>query len=158
MTVLRRSTETRTGITVIRKGSLVESYNILGNRVHVVDHCYVPQGVLTHRWVSEAFDEEIKEILGGHFVDEFVAAKCSLLLADLSQWAASWDGVNDWLRDELMPRLYAAGLRHLAVVVAPSEEAASNRFAAERFEAENPGINSSFVSEQAAVAWLKRQP
>lgn len=158
MTVLKKTTETRTGVSVVRNGIFVESYNILGKKIHVIDAVHVADGILTHRWYSEVFDEEIKEILGGHFVDEFIASKCTLLLADLSQWAVSWDGVNDWLRDDLMPRLYRAGLRHLAVMVAPSEDSESNRFAAERFSIENPGINSSFTSEAAAVAWLKSQP
>lgn len=157
MTVLKRSTDTNTGISVVRNGQFVETYNILGKKIHVVDATHVAQGILTHRWFSEVFDEEIKEILGGHFADEFIASKCTLILADLSQWAVSWDGVNDWLRDDLMPRLYRAGLRHLAVMVAPVEEAESNRFAAERFSTDNPGIKSSFVSEAAAVAWLKAQ-
>jgi hypothetical protein len=157
MTVLKRSTETRTGISVTRVGANVESYNILGKKIHVIDAAHDSHGILTHRWFSEVFDEEIKEVLGGHFVDEFITRKSTLILADLSQWAVSWDGVNEWLRDDLMPRLYAAGLRHLAVIVAPVEEAESNRFAAERFSNENPGINSSFTSEAAAVAWLKAQ-
>lgn len=157
MTVLKRSTDTRTGIMVVRTGNSVETYNILGKKVHVIDATYYPRKILTHRWFSEVFDEEIKEILGGHFVDEFVASRCTRILADLSQWQVSWDGINDWLRDDLMPRLYAAGLRHLAVMVAPTEESESNRFAAERFQNENPGINSNFTSEAAAVTWLEGQ-
>jgi hypothetical protein len=158
MTVLKKSTDTRTGISVVRNGTTVETYNILGNKIHVIDSSRAEDGILIHRWFSEVFDDEIKEVLGGHFVDEFIASKCTRLLADLSQWAVSWDGVNDWLRDDLMPRLYDAGLRHLAVFVAPTEESESNRFAAERFSTENPGVDSSFFSEEAAVAWLKRQP
>lgn len=158
MTVLKRSTDTHTGISVVRNGTAVETYNILGKKIHVIDTVHAKHGILTHRWFSEVFDAEIKEILGGHFVDEFVASKCTRILADLSQWSVSWDGTNDWLRDELMPRLYEAGLRHLAVVVAPSEESESNRFAAERFSSDNPGVNAPFTSEAEAIAWLKRQP
>jgi len=158
MEVLKRSTDTKTGISVVRKGSTVETYNILNEKIHVIDSSRTQDGILIHRWFSSVSDDEIKEILGGHFVDEFIAHGCSLLLADLSHWVVSWDGINDWLRDDLMPRMYDVGLRHLAVFAAPTQEADSNRFAAERFSAENPGVNSSFVSEESAVAWLKQQP
>jgi hypothetical protein len=157
MTVIRRATDTTTGISVVRNGDLVESFNILGRRIHVIDPVHVADGILTHRWLSEAFDGEIMEVLGGHFVDEFAAHGCSRLLADLSTVTFSWDGVNDWLRDDLMPRLYAAGLRHLAVVIATTDDSESSRFAAERFS-DNPGVNAPFVSEAAALAWLKAQP
>ncbi|NVB42283.1 hypothetical protein G6O69_30950 [Pseudenhygromyxa sp. WMMC2535] len=142
----------------MRTGDLVETYNIMGKKIHVVDASRAGEGIMIHRWFAEVFDDEIKEVLGGHFADEFIARGCALLLADLSEWEVSWDGVNDWLRDDLMPRLYAAGLRHLAVVVAPTEVTESNRFAAERFSTENPGVDSSFYSEEAAVEWLKKQP
>lgn len=157
MTVLRRSTETRTGISVVRNSDLVETFNILGKRIHVIDPVHRDDGILTHRWLHEAFDEEIMEVLGGHFVDEFARHHCSRLLADLTPVTISWDGVNDWLRDDLMPRLYAIGLRHLATVVATRDESDSTRFAAERFS-ENPGVNAPFTSEAAAIAWLKAQP
>jgi hypothetical protein len=157
MTVLKRSTDTKTGISVVRNGPLVETFNILGKKVHVIDPSRVGEGILINRWLSEVFDEEIMEILAGPFYDEFAAHGCSRLLADMSAVTASWDGVNDWLRDDLMPRLYTIGLRHLATVVATSDESDSTRFAAERFS-ENPGVNAPFTSEAAAIAWLKAQP
>ncbi|XXX74462.1 hypothetical protein WMF30_43125 [Sorangium sp. So ce134] len=135
----------------------IDTFNILGNRIHTIESTYCGQDILTHRWFGEVFDEEIKEVLGGHFVDAFVESKCTKILADLSQWSTSWDGVNDFLRDDLMPRLFAAGLRHLAVFVKRYESADddANRFALERFANEIDNVNGSFFSEQAAVEWLR---
>ncbi|WP_148314280.1 hypothetical protein [Sorangium cellulosum] len=155
--VLRQSTETRTGISVVKTAGAIDTFNILGSRIHTIESTYCADGILTHRWFGEVFDEEIKEILGVHFVDAFIESKCTKLLADLSQWAASWDGVNDFLRDDVMPRLFAAGLRHLAVFVKRDEstEDHANRFALERFANEIDNVNASFFSEKAAVEWLR---
>lgn len=157
MSIIRKSTETRTGISVVRVGDALETYNILGERLHAIEYTYASLGIFTHRWFVSAFDEEAKEIMAGHFVDAFLASKCTKILADVSSLTVSWDGMNDWMRDELMPRLYAGGLRSVAVFIAtdPSE---SNRYAAERFQEDNRGVNTAFTSEAAAVAWLKGQP
>src|SRR5262249_12904063 len=152
-TVMKESTSTRTGISVVKIDGCIETFNVLGKKIHSIESLYCKDGILTHRWFGEVFDEEIKEILGGHFVDAFVESRCSKILADLSQWSVSWDGVNDWLRDELMPRLEGAGLRRLAVFVKgdPAAEMDANRLALERFENENQHINASFFSEQRAL-------
>ncbi|KYF50731.1 hypothetical protein [Sorangium sp. So ce854] len=155
--VIRRSTETRTGISVVKTAGAIETFNVLGNRIHMIDSVHCKHDVLTHRWFGEVFDEEIKEVLGGHFVDAFIESKCTKILADLSQWSTSWDGVNDFLRDDVMPRLAAAGMRHLAVFVKrdmPPEDDA-NRFALERFENAIENVNASFFSEHEALEWLK---
>ncbi|WP_437740901.1 hypothetical protein WME73_36005 [Sorangium sp. So ce302] len=155
--VIKQSTETRTGISVVKTAGAIDTFNILGRRIHTIESAYRDQRILIHRWFGEVFDEEIKEILGGHFVEAFVESKCTKLLADLSQWAASWDGVNDYLRDDVMPRLFAAGLRHLAVFVKRDEsmEDDANRFALERFANEIDNVNASFSSEQDAMEWLR---
>ena len=155
-TELRKSTDTRTGISVVRIGDRIDTCNVLGERVHTIEYAHVADKILTHRWFGTVFDEEIKEILAGHFVDAFLSSGCTKVLADLSGTITSWDGVNDWLRDELMPRLYKGGMTHLALITAPaSGEAASNQFAAERFAEENPNISPTFPSEAQALAWLK---
>lgn len=154
--VIKQSTETRTGISVVKSAGAIDTFNILGRRIHTIESTYCRQRILTHRWYGEVFDEEIKEILGFHFVDAFIESKCDKILADLSQWAASWDGVNDYLRDDVMPRLFAAGLRHLAVFVKRDESAEddANRFALERFETQIDNVKASFSSEQEALRWL----
>lgn len=155
--VIKKSTETRTGISVVKTAGAIDTFNVLGSRIHTIESIYYKQGILTHRWFGEVFDEEIKEILGGHFVDAFIESKCTKILADLSQWSASWDGVNDELRDHIMPRLAAAGMRHLAVFVKRDKAAEddANRFALERFETEVENVNASFFSEQEALEWLR---
>jgi len=155
--VMKESTETRTGISVVKTEGCIETFNVLGSKIHSVESLYYEYGILTHRWFGEVFDEEIKEILGGHFVDAFVESRCSKILADLSRWSVSWDGVNDWLRDDLMPRLEEAGLRRLAVFVKGdlTTENDASRLALERFENENQNIDASFFSEQKALEWLR---
>lgn len=153
---LKKSTDTRTGISVFKTGNRIDTFNILGDRVHTIEHDHAADKILTHRWFGTIFDEEIKEVLGGHFAEAFLASGCTKLLADLSGTVTSWDGVNDWLRDDLMPRLYRGGLTHLALIMAPtSGETESNQFAAERFAQENPNISPTFSSEAQALAWLK---
>lgn len=155
-TELRKSTDTLTGISVVKIGDRIDTFNVLGERVHTIEHSHAAEKIFTHRWFGTAFDEEIKEILAGHFVDAFLASGCTKVLADLSGTVTSWDGVNDWLRDELMPRLYKGGMTHLALITATAVgEAASNQFAAERFAEENPNISPTFSSEAQALAWLK---
>jgi hypothetical protein len=155
--VLKESTSTRTGISVVKADGCIETFNVLGKRIHSIESLYCQFGILTHRWFGEVFDEEIKEILGGHFVDAFIENRCSKILADLSQWSVSWDGVNDWLRDDLMPRLEEAGLTRLAVFVKgdPAAVMDANRLALERFENENQHINATLFSEQKALEWLR---
>lgn len=155
-TELRKSTDTRTGISVVKSDGGIDTFNVLGERVHTIDYAHAGAKILTHRWFGTVFDEEIKEILAGHFIEAFLASGCTKVIADLSKTVTSWDGVNDWLRDEFMPRFYQGGLTHLALITAPaSGEAESNQFAAERFAEENPNISPTFSSEAQALAWLK---
>lgn len=155
---MRRSTDTRTGISVVKTKERIDTFNIVGDRIHTIEWCYLQHRVLVHRWYGIVFEEEIKEVLAGHFTDAFLESKCTKILADLSNWTVSWDGVNEWLRDECMPRLYKGGLKRLAVIV-PSESAGvvhdANRFAVERFATENPNIDPTFPTEQEALEWLK---
>lgn len=155
-TELKKSTDTRTGISVVKTDDRIDTFNVLGERVHTIEHTHAGDKIFTHRWFGTVFDEEIKEILDGHMADAFLASGCTKVLADLSGTVTSWDGVNDWLRDEFMPRLYRGGMTHLALVTAPAGgEAESNQFAAERFAIENPNISPTFSSEAQALAWLR---
>ena len=153
--VIRKSTDTETGISVVKSDGLIETFNVVGTKIHTVESTYSQYGILTYRWFGDTFDVEIKEILGGHALDAFVESKSSKLLIDASQWTTSWDGVNDWVRDHLMPRLQDVGLRRLAVFVNSEPVEDANKFAVERFESQHQNVNGSFRSEQSAVAWLK---
>ncbi len=155
--VIKKSTESLTGISVVKTEGNIETFNVLGRKIHAIESVYFKEGIFTHRWFGDVFDEEIREVLGGHFVDAFIASKCSKMLGDLSQWTSSWDGVNDFLREDVMPRLFAAGLKHGAVFVKgdASAEEDANRFALERFENNIQNVNASFFSEQQALAWLR---
>ncbi len=161
--ILKRSTETRTGISVVQDGDVVETFNVLGERIHRIEKPgYIP-GIFVARWYGTPLNEEMKEIIGGHFFTIFLECGGPLCLIDIRDCKASWDGINDWQRDEIMPKAYEAGLKRVATLLpreaAPGEEQVveNHEFAASRF-AEDDAHIGAFFSEQEALDWLRRAP
>lgn len=158
--ILKSSTETRTGIRVVEDGDVVETFNILGERIHRIEKPGRIPGIYVARWYGMPLDEEMKEIIGGHFYEIFLECGGPLSLVDMRDCKASWDGINEWQRDEVMPRAYQAGLRRVAMIVpreaAPGEEQVpeNHQFAIERF-AEGDAHIGGFFSEEEALAWLR---
>lgn len=159
--ILKIATETRTGIRVVQDGDVVETFNILGERIHRIEKPGRIPGIFVARWYGTPLNEEMKEIIGGHFYDVFLECGGPLCLIDIRDCKASWDGINEWQRDEIMPKAYAAGLQRVATLLpaeaAPGEEEVveHHEFAASRF-AEDDAHIAAFFSEEAAVAWLRR--
>ncbi len=153
---VKSSVETRTGIRIVDTGDRLETYNVLGDLLHVVEFSRRDEGILIARWRGSALEAEIREIVGGHFLTTFIESGCPRVLLDTRAWHTSWDGVNDWQREVIMPQAYGAGLQRVAVLLPGSEAdlADMHEHAAERFGEEDPRI-ASFTSEDAALAWLR---
>ncbi|MDC0676282.1 MULTISPECIES: hypothetical protein [Sorangium] len=158
---LKRPIETRTGIRVVHDGDVVETFNVVGERIHRIEKPGRIPGVFVARWYGTPLDEEMKEIIGGHFYDVFLECGGPLCLIDIRDCKSSWDGINDWQRDEIMPKAYAAGLKRVATLLpreaAPGAEQVveNHEFAASRF-AEDDAHIAAFFSEEEALAWLRR--
>jgi hypothetical protein len=161
--ILKHATETRTGIRIEQDGDRVETFNILGERIHVIDRLRPDDGIFIVRWSGVHLDEEVKEIVAGHYFEGFCASGCTRLFVDASQSRASWTGVNDWQREEILPRLIAAGLQRCALLL-PGPDAMLDPDVAEAHEtageqlAEGFEVIAVFSSEQKALAWLRSAP
>jgi hypothetical protein len=78
------------------------------------------------------------------------------VLLDTSAFYTSWDGINDWQHEEIMPQAYRAGLLRTALLLPHNDAdlAELHEHATERFAEEDPRI-VAFTSEEAALAWLR---
>ncbi len=154
--IIKDTTESKTGIKVIQKDEIFETYNKLGQLICYLDFTKVEhEGYFIIRYIGTIEDDEIMEILDGFFMEEIVKRKCPKQISDNSQLNGSWDGVNKWLAEYLVPKaIEKAGLKYHALVLSNS---IFTQFSGEQFENHNQSLfqNRLFGSEVDAVKWLR---
>lgn len=153
--VLKEHHQTKSGIRVVRKGTVISTYNASGKLIHVIDEDELPE-VYIQRFLGYLLAEEIKEILGGHFFDGVVANKSLKIITDTKHLEGSFDPINDWLTGEFIPSLIQiTGKGYNAFIVA---EDIFSRTSAENFENQQQPdpryVMRLFDSEEDAMEWL----
>lgn len=145
--------ETETGFKVVQNGNKIESVNKMGKVFHSIDISYASKGVFYHGWIGYRSNEQIKEVLEGHFMDLFLKHRCRKMLINNKEMTGTFSAINDWLVSEFMPKMLQKGLTHNAVVLP------GNLFAQLAVEDWDQKIgtfhNRNFKSNEEAIKWLE---
>ena len=152
-TIIKDFTETTSKFRVIQEGHKILSLHRSGEVFHFIDQNYLNRGILFHGWVGYRKNEQIIEVLEGHFWDTFMKFPCKKMLIENSKMTGSFSGINEWLSNTFMPRMIENGLTHNAVVFPANIFA---QLAVEDWDQKVGGFhNRSFKSESEALTWLK---
>ena len=152
-TQIKDYTQTKTRFKVIKKGDIYESINKTNQVFHRLDLSYLNQGIFFHGWIGYRTNEQIKEVLEGHFIELFLKHKPKKMLIENSKMTGTFAAINDWLSTYFMPKMIRAGLTHNAVVFPENIFA---QLAVEDWDQKVGGFhNRSFKSLSEALDWLK---
>lgn len=125
--------------------------NALGEEFIDIQHEEAYQGLYAC-WRGEVTVEDVKQ--GAEKVLEQVQAHgCINLLNDNRDLTGSWDGANEWIEKDWMPRVVGAGLQKFAHMVSADIFAAMS---VEEMATRVSGFEMRiFEDEQEARAWLQ---
>lgn len=152
-TKIKDFTQTKTGFKVIQTGNTIQSINKMDQVFHEIDLTYLKEGILYHGWIGYRTNDQIKEVLDGHFVELYNKHKCSKMLIENSKMTGTFSAINDWLNDYFMPKMINSGLTHNAVVFPENIFA---QLAVEDWDQKVGGFhNKSFKSTSEALTWLR---
>ena len=140
------------GFKTIRKRSYIETYNNLNQLIHYIDLTYVKAGIFFHGWVGFRSNDQMKEILQGHFLEIFTESNCDKILMDCSKMKGSFIDINTWYAEAFMPNLVNLGLKHHAIVK-PNDNFAQLAFR-DWSNKINGFKNNSFATLGEAINWL----
>jgi hypothetical protein len=105
------------GFKVIRRQHYIETVNNLNQMVHYIDLSYAKADILFHGWVGFRTNDQMKEILNGHFRDVFDDYRCKCMLTDCSRMKGSFSEINEWYISSFMPELASLGLQYNAIIL-----------------------------------------
>jgi len=141
------------GFRVIEDGNLIKSLNRQGKMFHFIDLNYKKDGIFFHGWVDYRTNEQIKEVLDGHFLDMYRTSGCKKMLIENTRMTGSFSGINDWLGEYFMPKMIRMGLSSNAVVL-PAD--IFSQLAVEDWDEKVTGfVTRNFGNLNEAVNWLK---
>nr|WKN39872.1 STAS/SEC14 domain-containing protein [Tunicatimonas sp. TK19036] len=70
------------------------------------------------RWMGDVTLEDVKKG-GEEILKQVQVHSCAKVLNDNRDVTGSWDEANDWIQQDWMPRMIAAGLRKFAHIISP---------------------------------------
>lgn len=140
------------GFRTIRKRSYIETFNNLNQLIHYIDLTYIKAGIFLQGWVGFQSNEQIKEILQGHFLELFAQYPCNKLLSDCSKMKSSFIEIDNWYNETNRTELIKSGLKYHAIIK-PKDNFAQLTF--KEWNHNNNGIkNNTFSSLGDALNWL----
>jgi len=109
-------------------------------------------GWILAQWHGEINEERVKQ--GGlKSLEVIQATGCPYLINDNRDLKGSWLEANDWIEQELMPKLFKAGLRYVAHIYSPEF---ITRFSAVDLESRLQSIDFRLFSELSlAEDWIR---
>jgi len=109
-------------------------------------------GWILAQWHGEINEEKVKQ--GGlKSLEVIQATGCPYLINDNRDLKGSWLEANDWIEQELMPKLFKAGLRYVAHIYSPEF---ITRFSAVDLESRLQSIDFRLFSELSlAEDWIR---
>ncbi len=116
-TIIRHYTETKNGFQVIQKGNIIQSLNKLNEVFHEIDTTYLKEGIIFHGWIGYRTNDQIKEVLDGHFIELYQKYKCKKMLIENTKMTGTFADINDWLGQYFMPKMVKEGLAINAVIL-----------------------------------------
>jgi len=138
---------------VIQKGQLVDSVNKTNQVFHTIDLTYAKEGIMFHSWIGYRTNDQLKQVLDGHFAKIYEQQKFKKMVIEISRMSGSFDEANDWMATYFMPKLVRLGLQYSAVVLP------ANVFAQVSTEEWNKKVGGfttrNFGSANEALAWLR---
>jgi hypothetical protein len=152
-TIIKDYGQTKTGFKVIQNGNLIQSFNQANQLFHYIDLSYLKDDIYFIGWVGYRTNEQIKEVLDGHFMEIYSSHKCSKMIINNSKMTGTFFTINDWLTAYLMPKMINMGLLYNAVIYPENIFA---QLAVEDFGQKKEGFkNRSFKNLDSALTWLK---
>lgn len=151
-TVIKEATS-KDDFKVIQTGQIVDSINQANQVFHTIDLSYAKEGIMYHSWIGYRSNDQLKQVLDGHFVKFYEQNKFKKMVIEISKMSGSFDAANDWMATYFMPKLVKLGLAYSAVVVP------ANVFAQVSTEEWNKKVGGfttrSFGSSKDALTWLR---
>jgi hypothetical protein len=145
--------QTKTEFKVEKKGEVYQSINKMGQVFHFLDLNYLKEGIFYHGWIGYRTNEQIKEVLDGHFMELYRKQKCTKMMIENSKMTGTFAALNDWLNTYFMPKMINQGLTHNAVVFPENVFA---QLSVEDWDQKVGGFhNKSFKSISEALSWLR---
>jgi hypothetical protein len=140
------------GYKVIRRQSIIETLNNLNQVIHFIDLSYTQADIFYHGWVGYRTNDQMKDILTGHFKDIFKEHPTINMLTDCSKMKGSFMDLNNWYVKNFIPELTTLGLKNNANIF-PTETSA--QIAVKDWNDKVQGINNmTFFSLNEALSWL----
>jgi hypothetical protein len=140
------------GFKVVKKGPIVETVNNLGQVFHSADLSYAQAGILYHSWNGFRSNDQLRDVLDGHMMDLCRIYRCKNIIMDCTKMRGSFSDLNDWLTKIYTPKLIAAGIKSLVIVI-PEDIFA--HLAVKDFGKKVQGINyRSFKALSEAFNWI----
>jgi hypothetical protein len=102
---------------IVKLGTMVESINKLNQVFHYIDLSYTKVDIFYHGWIGYRSIEQMKDVLEGHFVQQFQQNHCKSMLMECSRMSGSFSDINNWFAMTYMPKLMGLGLKNIAVVL-----------------------------------------
>lgn len=115
-TLIKDFTQTKNNFKVVKVGDLIQSVNKMGQVFHQIDTSYLKEGIIFIAWIGYRTNEQIKEVLDGHFMDLYLKHKCKKMIIENTKMTGTFASINDWLTTYLMPKMINNGLRYNAVI------------------------------------------
>jgi hypothetical protein len=151
--IIKEMTAQKDDFKVVQKGQMIESINKLNQTFHFLDLSYAKQGIFFHGWIGYRTNEQIKQVLDGHFMNLYQQYKCKNMLIENTRMSGSFTEINDWLAGYFMPKMIGLGLSNNAVVLPQNIFA---QLAVEDWDKKVGGFASrNFGSLNDALNWLK---
>ena len=150
--VLKESTYQLGGFKVVKKSSSIETISHLNHVIHFIDLTYINVGIFYHGWVDSRTNDQMKEILTGHFYEIYKKYRCANMLMDCTKMKGSFSGINQWYATVFMPEISRKGLKNHALVN-PVEQFA--QLSVKDWTRKVIGINNqNFDTLSDALNWL----
>lgn len=138
---------------VVQEGDIVKSINGRGKVFHFIDLSYKKEGIFFHGWIDYRTNEQIKDVLDGHFIEIYKSSGCKKMLIENTRMTGSFSGINEWLGEYFMPKMINMGLSSNAVVL-PGD--IFSKLAVEDWDEKVSGfVTRNFGDLNEAVGWLK---
>lgn len=152
-TQIKDYTQTKTQFKIVKEGQIYRSINKADEVFHFLDLNYLNEGIFYHGWLGYRTNDQIKEVLDGHFIEIYMKHKCKKMLIENSKMTGTFAAINDWLNTYFMPKMINEGLSSTAVVFPQNVFA---HMAVEGWDQKVGGFhNKSFKSIPEALTWLR---
>jgi hypothetical protein len=151
--IIIREATSKDDFRVIQKGQVIESINKSAQVFHTIDLSYAKDGILFHSWIGYRTNDQLKQVLDGHFAKIYEQHKFKKMIIENSKMSGSFDEANDWMATYFMPKLVKLGLQYVAVVLPANVFA---KISVEEWDKKIGGFTSrNFGSSNEAFVWLR---